>query len=118
MNAKVVVGGVTLYFTAAGCAYWYLRSKPEIPVRALQGDNGPGSAFDRLASVYDDTVGREEGYMGYGLMRWWLLRQAKVTVPAVGHFKVSRSCSIIAKQGLQVLGSGKCGWGGPDPGMR
>jgi hypothetical protein len=79
MNAKTIIGGATLYFTAAGCAYWYIKSRPQVPVAACHKEDAPGSAFDRLANVYDDTVGREEGYMGYGLMRWWLLRQAKVT---------------------------------------
>ena len=37
-----------------------------------------GAVFDRLAPMYDAAVGSEERFMGYGLMRWWLLRGAEV----------------------------------------
>lgn len=39
-----------------------------------------GCAFDRLAGVYDDIVGWEETTMYYGLLRWWLVRKAEVSV--------------------------------------
>lgn len=36
---------------------------------AAGGDLGDNFAFDRLAAIYDSTVGSEEKYMMYGLMR-------------------------------------------------
>lgn len=50
------------------------------PGEQQQGEGGGGGscAFDRLASVYDSIIGAEERYMMYGLLRWWLLRNAQV----------------------------------------
>ncbi|GFH23280.1 uncharacterized protein HaLaN_20871, partial [Haematococcus lacustris] len=36
-----------------------------------------GTAFDSLASKYDAAVGSEETWMGYGLLRSWLLAKAQ-----------------------------------------
>lgn len=54
------------------------------PMKSLQqqttDEDSPGScAFDRLAGVYDRIIGSEERYMFYGWLRWWLLRNAKVS---------------------------------------
>jgi hypothetical protein len=71
--SHILTGGA-LYAGATWATYKYL-TKPTPPAdssgRGSAGGAGgaPGCAFDRLAGLYDSTVGSEETYMLYGLMR-------------------------------------------------
>lgn len=80
--------GAALFGAAVYGSYSYTKSQQEacsLAKEAAAGDQGStdscchGCAFDRLAGVYDDIVGKEESGMGMGWLRWWLLRKAQVT---------------------------------------
>jgi hypothetical protein len=74
MSFRKVIAGTTLYVAAAYGTYAYFkRQRQPAPV-------GPGSAtFDSLAGLYDDQIGTEETFMLYGILRWWMVRQVKVS---------------------------------------
>mmetsp|Transcript_7218 Transcript_7218/g.19357 ORF Transcript_7218/g.19357 Transcript_7218/m.19357 type:complete len:360 (+) Transcript_7218:98-1177(+) len=81
----VYVASAGLFTATAYSTYRYAkyhRSAADIVSSKTNPDcaEGRGSAFsvfDSLASVYDQAVGSEETWMGYGLLRSWLLRHAK-----------------------------------------
>lgn len=77
-----IFAGGAVYAGATAATYSYFASKRGAPGGGscgggagdagtdLAGGAGAGScAFDRLAGAYDSTVGAEETYMMYGLMR-------------------------------------------------
>eukprot|EP00877_Chromochloris_zofingiensis_P006116 jgi/Chrzof1/1758/Cz10g20030.t1 len=82
MRLSLVLGGAAVYVGAAGSAYYYIKSQtmPPIPAATSEGCADSSCAFDTCAPHYDKVVGTEEFYMGYGLMRRWMLRQAKGNV--------------------------------------
>jgi hypothetical protein len=55
-----------------------MKSLPQAAAPTAADEASGHSAFDRLAGVYDNIIGSEERYMFYGLLRWWLLRDAQV----------------------------------------
>eukprot|EP00798_Chlamydomonas_sp_ICE-L_P023670 gene23670-9205_t len=78
----MILGGAILYGGTTYSTYWYAaahKTPDEKKAGLLSSATAtPGScAFDSLADRYDTTVGSEEMAMGYGLMRWWMLRQAQ-----------------------------------------
>jgi hypothetical protein len=83
-----LVAGAGVFTAAMSTGWYYAKSQQELPKKiaaaAAAGEASTadghcsGCAFDRLAGVYDDVVGREESTMGMGLLRWWLLREAQV----------------------------------------
>lgn len=70
-----VSGATVIYVGAAATAYSFVKPT---------SDAGPDCSvsFDGLADRYDGLVNREETFMGVKLIRWWLVRQAKVIVTA------------------------------------
>jgi methyltransferase OMS1 len=102
MRARHVVAGAGLYLAVAGSTYAWVKSRQSVAKDAtaaaaaakdadavatkdaLLGACGPAAAaaatarrFDALSRCYDDTVGGEETWMLYGLLRSRLLRNAK-----------------------------------------
>jgi hypothetical protein len=71
-----IAGGGAVYAAAAFTAYKYFSAHGSsgsgggVGDAAAAGGAPGGGSFDRLARVYDATVGSEETYMLYGLMRW------------------------------------------------
>lgn len=66
-------------FGGAACALYYFNTVHKVAIEPLKPRSFPSVAkFDMLAPMWDASVGFEETWMGYGLMRWWLLRYAKV----------------------------------------
>jgi len=110
MRARHVVAGAGLYLAVAGSTYAWIKSKNDGPgggggggagggdaaaaaadAAALLGARGPREAasatarrFSALSRVYDDTVGSEERWMLYGLLRSSLLSDVKGDVLEIG----------------------------------
>ena len=104
MRARHVVAGAGLYLAVAGSTYAWIKSTQvgapgggaggedkdafadadaDADAQALIGARGPVEAasatarrFSALSRVYDDTVGSEERWMLYGLLRSSLLSDA------------------------------------------
>ncbi len=74
---RYLLGGAGLYVGVATAAYIRVKSNqcPEVCEHAKTTD---GQAFNALADTYDQQVGWDEKLMGITLLRWMLLRQAKV----------------------------------------
>lgn len=68
-----VSGATALYVGVSAAAYSILKPEPK--------GGGDTASFDGLADNYDSLVNREETFMGLKLLRWWLVRQAKVRSP-------------------------------------
>lgn len=90
LPAKVLVGAAA-FSTAVYSGFTWAKSQQQLKqvagssssttqAAAHQACHDGGCAFDRLAGVYDDIVGWEETSMFYGLLRWWLVRKAEVSV--------------------------------------
>jgi hypothetical protein len=81
-----LVAGTGVFAGAVYTGWHWAKQQQDLPKtiaaaagRASTADgHSSGCAFDRLAEVYDDVVGREESVMSMGLLRWWLLRGAQV----------------------------------------
>jgi methyltransferase OMS1 len=91
MRPAHVIAGAGLYLAVAGSTYSWMKSKQSVAkeagngdsatATALLGERGPCAAaeataarFSALSRCYDDTVGSEEKWMLYGLLRSSLLR--------------------------------------------
>ena len=74
---RYLLGGAGLYAGVAIAAYTRVKSNqsPEACKRCKTTD---GQAFNALADTYDQQIGSDEKLMGITLLRWMLLRQAKV----------------------------------------
>ena len=74
---RYLLGGAGLYAGVAIAAYTRVKSSqsPEACKRCKTTD---GQAFNALADTYDQQIGSDEKLMGITLLRWMLLRQAKV----------------------------------------
>ena len=79
-----VSGATALYVGVSAAAYSMFKPEPK--------GGRDASSFDGLADNYDSLVNREETLMGLKILRWWLVRQAKVrlfnrliVVAAMGH---------------------------------
>lgn len=79
MRGHLVAGGLLYVASTYGFYQLYsnLKRVPE-PSTSKDAVDEAGSPFDRIAAQYDAAVGSEEWGMGYGIMRWWLIRQVKV----------------------------------------
>lgn len=82
-----MVGG-TVYASAVVVGYSYLlRSQGEkTPCSCSRGVDSPHRAeqFHKIASTYDDSIGRDELFMGINVLRRFLLRHARGNVLEVG----------------------------------
>jgi hypothetical protein len=80
MKLQHVLAGSAAFAASVYSGYMYAKPMKALPqTAATAADEASGScAFDRLAGVYDSIIGSEERYMFYGLLRWWLLRDAQV----------------------------------------
>jgi hypothetical protein len=92
VRLNTILAGAAVYAGAAYGTYTFFASKPKCGGGCC-GSNGGQSggqtsggaaAFDRLAPAYDAAVDAEEAAMGYGWLRWWLLRRAAGDVLEVG----------------------------------
>ena len=74
---RYLLGGAGLYAGVATAAYIRVKSNqcPEVCEHAKRPD---GQAFNALADTYDEQIGWDEKLMGITILRWMLLRQAKV----------------------------------------
>ena len=71
-----VSSATALYVGVSAAAYSYFKPEPDV---GTSGSScGSAASFDGLADNYDQLVNREETFMGLKLLRWWLVRQAKV----------------------------------------
>jgi hypothetical protein len=74
--------GSAAFAASVYSGYMYAKPMKSLPQAeapaAAAADTSGHSAFERLAGVYDNIIGSEERYMFYGLLRWWLLRDAQV----------------------------------------
>ncbi|GBF92403.1 S-adenosyl-L-methionine-dependent methyltransferase [Raphidocelis subcapitata] len=78
LSVSTILAGGAVYAGATYATYKFLTKPAGLDAADGGGAGGAGGcAFDRLAAVYDSTVGSEETYMMYGLMRWWMLRGVK-----------------------------------------
>ena len=74
-----LLGLVGTYVGVVGAAYIYVRRRdPPQPASAEDGVTATGETFDQLADSYDSRLGWDEAVMGLKLLRWWVIRQAKV----------------------------------------
>ena len=74
-----LLGLVGTYVGVCGAAFIYVRRRD--PPQSKDADGGaaaPGETFDQLADSYDSRLGWDEAVMGLKLLRWWVIRQAKV----------------------------------------
>lgn len=82
-----VVAGAAAFSTAVYGGFTWAKTQKQLKEVAgsttHQACQDGGCAFDRLAGVYDDIVGWEETSMWYGVLRWWLVRKAEVSVCGV-----------------------------------
>ena len=77
VNRTTLLAGAGLYVGVATAAF--VRFKSDKPVSLSQACiHVPGATFDDLADTYDKQIGWDEKLMGVSLIRWWLIRQAKV----------------------------------------
>ncbi len=74
---RYLLGGAGLYAGVAIAAYIRVKSHqcPKVCEHAKTQD---GQAFNALADTYDQQIDWDEKLMGITLLRWMLLRQAKV----------------------------------------
>ncbi len=73
-----VLGLFGTYVGVVGAAYIYVRRR-EPPKQDTDGKTTAASeTFDQLADSYDSRLGWDEAVMGLKLLRWWVIRQAKV----------------------------------------
>lgn len=74
-----LLGLVGTYVGVCGAAYIYVRRRdPPESKDAERGAATAGETFDQLADSYDSRLGWDEAVMGLKLLRWWVIRQAKV----------------------------------------
>lgn len=101
LTPKVIASGVAVYFATAVGAYLYLRgSKASKGACGCAGGDGghegeeeeqllrrrrgqpvqplDSTVWSRLAAHYDREIDMDERVMGIKLLRWWLIRQARV----------------------------------------
>jgi hypothetical protein len=85
MRLQHVLMGSAAFAASVYSGYMYAQPMKSLPqaAPAAADDTSGHSAFDRLAGVYDNIIGSEERWMFYGLLRWWLLREAQVCSAAV-----------------------------------
>jgi hypothetical protein len=77
--------GAGVYAAGTYAAYSYLGKTKAPTPRTYDSDcGGCTCAFDRLAAVYDERIGMEETMLGLGLLRRWMMRHAKVSMPYAG----------------------------------
>ena len=84
--SRTALGGLGLYLGVAGTTYWYFKGRQsDLEDKSRQGRDvlsRPGSsegvAYDDLADSYDQQIGWDETLMGINLLRWWVVRKAKV----------------------------------------
>lgn len=88
----LLVGSALLYVGAVSVTYYVAAEKKKASALAAAkaaGRDDAGNTIDpntfdtqpvwnRIAPTYDRDVGRDEFWIGLGLIRRWLLRQAKV----------------------------------------
>lgn len=92
--APLLIGGGLLYVTATYVSMAVFKSKSDTEKRMREPssanekdktvdtekeDVDTGSVWSNLAKDYDKEIGMDETVMGIGLMRRWLIGQAKVT---------------------------------------
>ena len=78
INKTYVLAGAGLYIGVATAAYIRVKGSQASP-HSLACKHKSGAAFDALADTYDKQIGWDEKLMGISLLRWWLIRQAKVS---------------------------------------
>lgn len=98
INKSYVLAGAGLYAGVAAAAYIRVKGSQASP-HSLACKHEPGAAFDALADSYDQQIGWDEKLMGISLMRWWLIRQSKVSQ--------HEALTKLANQSLALLSSCK-----------
>jgi methyltransferase OMS1 len=74
--------GAGVYAAGTYAAYTYIaKTKAPMPQADDGVYGGCTCAFDRIANVYDERISMEETMLGYGLLRRWMMRHAKVRLP-------------------------------------
>ncbi|EFJ45395.1 hypothetical protein VOLCADRAFT_94211, partial [Volvox carteri f. nagariensis] len=77
-TGSLALGGALLF---GGTAYFsYRYAKAHVALRDEEASVGHASSFrvfDKIADKYDEAIGQEEAALWYGMMRRWLLREAK-----------------------------------------
>lgn len=71
-GGSVVLG--TIYST-----YQYITYHKDASEAVKSLDPDAGRTFEQLSDIYDKAVGVEETWMGFGLLRWWLMKYAEVS---------------------------------------
>lgn len=93
-----LLAGAGLYVGVTTAAYIRFKGDKTLPHNQASNQQ-TGAAFDDLADTYDKQIGWDEKLMGITLIRWWLIRQAKVsqqTQPlyVACHLLQTRSASV------------------------
>jgi len=98
---RYLLGGAGLYAGVATAAYIRVKTNqcPQVCEHAQKPD---GQAFNALADTYDQQIGWDEKLMGITLLRWMLMRQAKVIELTYGPSKMFIS-NIVSLLYLQHL---------------
>ncbi|GIL46555.1 hypothetical protein Vafri_3532 [Volvox africanus] len=75
---SLAFGGAVIF---GGTAYFsYRYAKAHVDLRNEEGLVDSGSSFrvfDKIADKYDEAIGQEEAALWYGMMRRWLLHEAR-----------------------------------------
>lgn len=94
VSKTTVLAGAGLYVGVATAAYLRFKGDTTHPhSQACQHQSG--AAFDEMADTYDNQIGWDEKLMGVTLIRWWLIRQAKVSQQKI--------CCYLCKHALTVV---------------
>ena len=99
--ARYLLGGAGLYAGVATAAYIRVKTN-QCPGVCEHAQKPAGQAFNALADTYDQQIGWDEKLMGITLLRWMLLRQAKVIKLTYGPSKmlISKIVSLLSLQHL------------------
>lgn len=77
IRTPYLLGGAGLYVGVASAAYIRVKSH-QCSGPCQHEQHQDGQAFNAQADTYDQQIGWDERLMGITLLRWVLMRQAKV----------------------------------------